>query len=248
MEEQALVRVPDRREHHTGVGTGRAGYLRGMSSAGSNDAARRTAQRLLEVAGTTYVAAAGIRLDDTPAPLYRTLVLSVLLSTRIKAQIAVAATNELIKGGFGTPRRMLDASWQQRVDALGRGHYVRYDESTATALGQGAEWLTQQYSGDLRKLRHAADGDLGDLGKRLQQHPKLGPVGVHIYCREAQRVWPELRPYFDKKALSGAEKLGLPDRAAELGELVDEPDLARFAAALVRVTLEKDVAAQVLSE
>lgn len=29
---------------------------------------------------------------------------------------------------------MLDATWQQRVDALGRAHYVRYDESTATAL------------------------------------------------------------------------------------------------------------------
>lgn len=65
---------------------------------------------------------------------------------------------------------------------------MRYDESTATALGQGADWLTNQYSGDLRKLRQAADSDVNDLGKRLRQHPKLGPVGVDIFCREAQQM------------------------------------------------------------
>ncbi len=27
---------------------------------------------------------------------------------------------------------MSEASWQDRVDALGRGHYRRYDERTAT--------------------------------------------------------------------------------------------------------------------
>jgi|SRR5699024_4740509 len=218
-----------------------------MNTVTGNHTHRDTARRLLQTAGTTYAAEAGIRLGNTPAPLYRTLLLAVLLSTRIRAPIAVAATNELIKAGLATPRRMLGAPWQERVDALGRGHYVRYDESTATALGQGAELLTQQYSGDLRKLRHAADGDGAAIRTRLQEHPKLGPVGAHIFCREAQQVWPELRPYLDKKAADGAAKLGLPDNAAELAELVDDEDLARFAAALVRVTLEKDVAARVLS-
>lgn len=204
-----------------------------------------TARRLLNIAGTTYAAQAGIRLANTPAPLYRTLVLSILLSARIKASIAVASTTELVRAGFGTPRRMLEASWQDRVDALGRGHYVRYDESTATALGEGAQLLLEEYSGDLRKLRDAAGGDPGGIGERLRAVPKLGPVGVHIFCREIQQVWPELRPYIDKKAASGAEKLGLPGNAHDLARLVPEDDLARFAAALVRVTLEKDVAERV---
>ena len=217
-----------------------------MSAATKNSSARDTARRLLDVAGTTYAAEAGIRLDNSPAPLYRTLLLSILLSTRIKAGIAVSATRELVKAGFGTPRKMLDASWQARVDALGRGHYVRYDESTATALGQGAELLIHDYSGDLRKLREAAGGDPRAMGERLREQPKLGPVGTHIFFREAQQVWPELRPYFDKKATSGAEKLGLPKNSDRLAELVSEDDLARLAAALVRVTLEKDVAEQVL--
>jgi hypothetical protein len=40
---------------------------------------------LLDVAGRTYASKAGIRLANTPSPLYRLLVLSVLPSTRIKA-------------------------------------------------------------------------------------------------------------------------------------------------------------------
>ena len=58
---------------------------------------------------------------------------------------------------MGTPKAMLEASWQDRVDALGRAHYKRYDESTATALGDGALLLLDEYAGDLRKLRDRAD-------------------------------------------------------------------------------------------
>ena len=50
-----------------------------------------TVRALLRTAGRTYAEQAGIRLTDKPAPLYRLLVLSVLLSTRISADIAVDA-------------------------------------------------------------------------------------------------------------------------------------------------------------
>lgn len=109
--------------------------------AGTRHAVRETVRRLLDTCGTTYAEQAGITLADRPAPLYRLLVLTVLLSIRIRADIAVAAARELVKSGFGTPRRMLEASWPQRVEALGRAHYVRYDESMATALGDGARRL-----------------------------------------------------------------------------------------------------------
>jgi hypothetical protein len=198
---------------------------------------RALARTLLDRAGHTYAAEAGVRLADKPAPLYRLLVLSVLLSTRISADIAVAAAREL--AAFGTPRRMREATWQQRVDALGRAHYVRYDESTATALGDGAALLLDSYSGDLRKLR----GD--DLRAKLQEFPRLGPVGADIFCREAQQVWPELRPHLDRKTLDGAKRIGLPADPTKLAALVAERDLARFSAALVRVALDRTLAQQV---
>jgi hypothetical protein len=190
---------------------------------------------LLDKAGRTYADEAGIKLADKPAPLYQLLVLSTLLSTRIKADIAVDAARELRKLA-PTPQKMLDASWQDRVDALGRAHYVRYDESTATALGDGAKLLLDEYGGDLRKIR----GD--DLDKHLRRFPRLGPVGVAIFCREAQAVWPELRPYLDKKTLDGAKKVGLPTDPAKLAKLVRADDMARLAAALVRVSLDSKLA------
>jgi hypothetical protein len=192
-----------------------------------------TVRALLDKAGRTYADEAGITLADKPAPLYQLLVLSTLLSTRIKADIAVAAARELKR--YNTPRRMLDASWQDRVDALGRAHYVRYDESTATALGDGAQLLLDDYKGDLRNAR----GD--DLAKHLRRFPRMGPVGVDIFCREAQAVWPELRPYLDKKTLDGAKKVGLPGDPDKLVKLAKN-DLPQLAAALVRVSLDKKLA------
>ncbi|MFC4854690.1 endonuclease [Actinophytocola glycyrrhizae] len=193
-----------------------------------------TVRALLDKAGTTYAEQAGITLADKPAPLYRLLVLSTLLSTRIKADIAVDAAKELKR--YGTPRKMVDASWQDRVDALGRAHYVRYDESTATALGDGAQLLLDEHRGDLRGIRD------GDVRAELRRFPRMGPVGVDIFCREAQAVWPELRPYLDRKTLDGARKIGLPTEPDKLAGLTARKDLPRLAAALVRVSLDRKLA------
>jgi hypothetical protein len=200
---------------------------------------------LLDAAGRTYAAEAGISLNDKPAPLYRLLVLSVLLSTRIKADIAVTAARELTDAGMGTPKGMLAASWQDRVDALGRAHYKRYDETTATALGEGARMLLDEYAGDLRALRSRADHDPSAIRELLTGFPRLGPVGADIFAREAQAVWPELRPALDGKALDGARRVGLPDSPDKLAALTTDDRLAELAAALVRVSLDKTLAEQV---
>ncbi|MEU6880204.1 endonuclease [Streptomyces sp. NPDC046712] len=195
--------------------------------------------RLLREHGRTYADEAGITLHDKPAPLYQLLVLTVLCSIRIRAETATAAARELFAAGLRTPRAMADSGWQERVDALGRAHYVRYDESTATALGDGAELLLDRFHGDLRRLREQAGGDTAELRGLLQEVPRIGPVGADIFCREVQAVWPELRPFFDERSRSAAADLGLPRTSSGLAELVPPEDLARLAAALVRVSLSK---------
>lgn len=80
---------------------------------------------LVEAHGETYAHEAGIPLKDTPQPLYRLLVLAVLLSARIRGSVAVAAARELSDAGLRDPRRMAGSDWQDRVDALGRGGYRR---------------------------------------------------------------------------------------------------------------------------
>jgi endonuclease III len=198
----------------------------------------RTVREILAEHGTTYAAQAGIKLADKPAPLFQLLVLSTLLSTRITADIAVDAAKELFAAGWRTPKAMSESTWQQRVDALGRGHYVRYDESTSRTLAGTAERTLEVYKGDLRRMAAEADGDPAQLRKLLTKFPGIGPTGAEIFCREAQAVWPWLRPYFDKRALTTAGRLGLPDDPKRLGRAVPATEHARLAAALIRISLQ----------
>jgi hypothetical protein len=208
----------------------------------------KTLKALLAEAGQTYAEEAGITLKDQPAPLFKLLVLTNLLSTRINAGIAVAAARELFEAGGGTARGMARLSWQQRVDALGRAHYVRYDESTSTRLGDMAEKAMDDYEGDLRKLPPKAGRDPGKARDILQEFPGIGPVGADIFCREAQAVWLWLRPSFDELVLRGAARLGLPTDADGLASMVPERELARLAAALVRVGKDRKLADKLVKE
>ncbi|CAL9658947.1 endonuclease [Streptomyces sp. enrichment culture] len=207
---------------------------------------RRTVRELVDAHGQTYAEEAGIRLKDTPQPLYRLLVLAHLLSARISASVAVATARALSEAGLRDARRMADATWQQRVDALGRGGYRRYDERTATQLGEGAELLTERWGGDLRRLRDEADGDVRELRRLLQEFPGVGPTGADIFLREAQLVWPEAGPLLDRKALQGAERLGLPSDRDRLLSLAGKTEPAVLAAALVRAAVDKGVAEDTL--
>lgn len=208
--------------------------------------AETVVRALLGCYGRSYASEAGIRLRDTPAPLYQLLVLATLLSARISAEIAVAAARELSSAGYRTPRAMRAASWQDRVDALGRGHYRRYDERTATMLGDDAELLIGRWRGDLRKLRDEAAGDPSKITALLTEFPGIGPAGADIFLREVQAVWPQVAPYLDQRVLDGASKLGLPSETGVLAELAGSPGrLARLAAGLVRVSHNARAAADV---
>jgi endonuclease III len=207
---------------------------------------RRVARALLDRCGRSFAAEAGIRLADRPAPLYQLLVLATLLSARISGGIAVAAARELFAAGYRTPAAMSAASWQDRVDALGRGHYRRYDERTATMLGRAAELLSRRWRGDLRRLHAEAGGDPGRAAALLTEFPGIGPAGADIFLREAQAAWPDLAPHFDARVLAGAQRLGLPGRPPELAALAGRSeDLPRLAAALVRVARDDRAAAEV---
>lgn len=185
---------------------------------------------LLDEHGTTYAAEAGIRLADEPAPLWQLLVLTLLLSARIGSDIAVAAARELFDAGCRTPQGTRDTPRRQRVAALGRGRYRRYDERTATQLGELADAVLDRYAGDLRRLHVESD----DLERDLQQFKGIGPVGAAIFCREVQGVWTDLAPYVDDRAAQAAARLGLPTAPDALARLVPAPDLPRLLAACLR--------------
>lgn len=190
---------------------------------------------LLREHGTTYAEAAGIELADKPSPLFELLVLTMLSSTRISADIAVKAARELFRAGWRTPQKMLDSTWRQRVEALGRGSYRRYDESTATKLEELSRMVLDEYGGDLRRIRPQGENATDDLARVIASFPRIGPTGARIFCREVQDVWPEVRPFFDDRALTAADRLGLPTEPRQLADLAEDGRVAVLAAALTRV-------------
>ncbi len=203
-------------------------------------------KELLSRCGSSYAEEAGIRLTDRPGPLYQLLVLATVASARISVGIAVAAARELFAAGYRSPKAMSEASWQDRVDALGRAHYRRYDERTATMLGDGADLLAGRWHGDLRKLRDEAGGDARASAALLTEFPGVGPTGASIFLREVQGVWPSVAPYVDAAMTSGAHRVRLPaDRESLARLLSDSGQPARLAAALVRVSLSQRAASEV---
>jgi hypothetical protein len=218
----------------------------------TNDTPRHARAHLLDVLltehGTTFAQEAGIPLKDEPSPLYRLLVLAVLLSSRVPSSAGVAAARALAGAGLRTARAMRDSDVSQRVELLGEAGYRRFDERGATLLGSGAALLVERWSGDLRKLFAEADGDVPTLRRLLQEVPGIGPVGSAIFCREVQGVWPSVGPFLDSRVLDGASALGLPSSPSALARLVPAESLPRLAAACVRVTLDRRLAGAVKDE
>jgi len=193
---------------------------------------------LLDRYGQTFCAELGIDIaKNTPSPLFKLLCASLLYSARIRADAATQALKALFAEGWTTPQKMADTTWEERVKVLNANGYARYDESTARMLGDTVELLLSKYDGDLRKLREAAERDPSKERRLLKDFKGIGDVGVNIFFREAQLVWPELYPLADKASLNAAKRLGLGETTDDLAGMVDREDFPRLVAALVRMHL-----------
>ncbi|MDX1891867.1 endonuclease [Mycolicibacterium sp. 050158] len=198
--------------------------------------------QLLNQAGQTYAEEAGITLEDTPKPLFQLLVLCMLASKPIDAEIAVHAAREIFHAGLRTPEAVLDARRCTMIAAFGRAGYARYDESSATRLVAIAETVRDRHHGDLRTLAEAAGQDVHRVATLLQEFTGIGPTGSAIFLREVQDTWTWVRPFFDDRAIEAARELGLPTDPAALAALAPRR-VAHLAAALVRVSLDAELRA-----
>ena len=221
------------------VGSPRSGS--GTAQAMSPKASTRAVvAELLDRHGRTFADEAGVPVRNTPSPLFRLLCMALLMSARIDASVAAAATRALADEGWTTPDKLAASTWEQRARTLNESGYARYDERTSTMLGETTDLLLERYGGDLRRLRDEAGGEVAELRRRLGEFKGIGEVGVDIFLREVQGVWDEVRPYADERVLDTARRLGLGRAATSLERLVEDDQLPRLCAALVRVDLEGD--------
>jgi endonuclease III len=196
---------------------------------------------LLQEHGRTYAAEADIALSEANASgVFRLLCLSLLLSARIRSEVAVRAAIALADHGWTTADAMAASTWEDRTAVLKRAGYTRYDEKTARMLGSAAQRVLEVDGGDLDHLRQRAGYDPARERALLQEFTGIGPLGASIFAREAQVAWPELYPYADDRALRTAQRLGLPAAAEDLAGLVPEAvAFTRLVAGLVRCRLAK---------
>jgi len=66
--------------------------------------------------------------------LFKWFLACLLFGKPIQQAVARRTYDEFVKEGLLTPESILAAGWDKLVQVLDRGHYVRYDFSTATKL------------------------------------------------------------------------------------------------------------------
>ena len=131
----------------------------------------------------------GIDISQGEGELFKWFIASFLFGKRIQQDIAADAYRVIVeKHRRDTPRKLCNCSWQELVDMLGEGHYVRYDESTAERLLKLCEKLNREYGGKLGNIREQSK-DRAELEKRLAEFEGIGPKTVEIFMREAETVW-----------------------------------------------------------
>lgn len=120
--------------------------------------------------------------------LFRWLVACQLFGERISQEIAAKTFTELDKAGYTAPAKLAHADWQAVVDALGRGGYRRYDESTAHELISIGKHLLEDYGGSMTQL-HERAGRPAAVKARVQEFKGIGPKAAEIFLRGMRGVW-----------------------------------------------------------
>jgi hypothetical protein len=84
-------------------------------------------------------------LEAAPEILLAIVIDSMLKSTRISHNLAQQTSMKVFEAGYYDIEILSNSSWDERVQVLDEGSYTRYDESTATKLGDLASLVNDKY-------------------------------------------------------------------------------------------------------
>lgn len=161
--------------------------------------------------------------------IFKWFLASYLMGKRITEGIALRTYRVFEKHGLVTPEKISKTSWKRLVKILGEGHYVRYDESTASRLLLLSKQLKKKY-GSLTNL-YKKSKDLEDLKNKLQEFRGVGDVTVNIFLRELRLIWPKAKDL----EYSELVKIAVKKLRINLDKIKKDSDFLRLEVALVRV-------------
>jgi endonuclease III len=125
----------------------------------------------------------GIDLSSMQEAAYFKWFLACLLFGKpVQQEVARRTYLEFVKARVVTPEAILQAGWDRLVSILDKGHYTRYDFSTASKLLDVAQHLKETY-GTLLSLVQACHSK-DELSSRLQAFKGIGPKTAEIFLRD----------------------------------------------------------------
>lgn len=130
-----------------------------------------------------YAKELGIDLSSGRETEYFKWFLACLLFGKpVQQEVAKRAYLELVQDGIVSPEAILKAGWDKLVEVLDRGHYVRYDFSTATKLLDVSKALKEKYGTLTALLKQCKT--IEEVSSRLQEFKGVGPKTVEIFLRD----------------------------------------------------------------
>jgi len=128
--------------------------------------------------------------SERPAELFKWFLACLLFGKPIQQEVAARTYREFAQARLLTPRAILEAGWDRLVEILDRGHYVRFDFSTATKLLDVCAALLAQYRSLDRLLQQSTSR--ADVVRRLLAFKGVGPTTARIFLRDVAALWPGL--------------------------------------------------------
>lgn len=185
---------------------------------------------------------AEIRMDTSPHLMFQLLELAALTDGRVDPAVAVRTFVTLRSNRLTTAGHVRSAGTERISGILHDAGYPEGDVGRiTTAISDTALHLEEDHGGDLGELREDVGRDPERERETLRHFAAVDDRVIDAFCRDAQLLWEELRPFADKKALDAATRLDLGEDAETLRSLVrDDRAFVRLVDALVQIRHERD--------
>ena len=137
-----------------------------------------------------YAKELGIDLSSKQeAEYFKWFLACLLFGKPIQQEVAKRTYFEFVNGGLTNPDAIIQAGWDKLVEILDKGHYVRFDYSTATKLLDVCRALKEKYGTITNLLKQVQSID--ELSSRLQEFKGIGQKTAKIFLRDIRPVFLE---------------------------------------------------------
>jgi len=137
-----------------------------------------------------YAKELGIDLSSRQeAEYFKWFLACLLFGKPIQQEVAKRTYFEFVNDGLTNPDAIIQAGWDKLVEVLDKGHYVRFDYSTATKLLDVCRALKEKYGTITNLLKQVQSID--ELSSRLQEFKGIGQKTAEIFLRDIRPVFLE---------------------------------------------------------